>query len=550
MRTNLTTLLSSLVVLLAGCGPDAEATLTDVPDEPIESLSAELSYRPIRGFGRSVHLAEIDLCEAGIELRATGPSDGTRTVSSFAARVGALVAINGGHSWGGNPSVSASGGQFFGLADQGDVGQAAFGPGLAEFVQMGESYVRAPGHREVVSGLLTLVHDGVPQHAVLPHGEYTCAVQHPRTLLGLSADKRRLFMVVIDGRAPAQGRLGMTCREAADFMVSLGAHWALNLDGGGSTEMVVNGRIVNVPSDGRERPVPTHLAVVRTPGARGHCPTAPPQPAPPPVAPPLSGACGRLASNAALGPNESVTSCNGRFSFVHQSDGNVVLYDSGTARWSSRTNGRRTSALVMQGDGNLVLYSTTSSPLWHTRTHGNARAALSVQDDGNVVLRDASGRVLWATSTSVVVAPPPVQPPPAPVQPPPAQPPPAQPPPAQPPAAPPASCGRLDADAVLGPNESVRSCDGRFTFVHQSDGNVALYHQGTAIWSSRTAGRATSALVMQSDGNLVLYGTSANAVWNSRTAGSGNAFLAVQDDGNVVIYAQGRARWSTGTCCR
>jgi hypothetical protein len=86
--------------------------------------------------------------------------------------------------------------------------------------------------------------------------------------------------------------------------------------------------------------------------------------------------------------------------------------------------------------------------------------------------------------------------------------------------------------------------------VHQSDGNVVLYQQGVARWSSRTAGRSTGALVMQGDGNLVLYGPFLNAVWSSRTPGLSSAFLAVQDDGNVVLYSNGQPRWSTGTCCR
>ncbi|MEW5739226.1 MAG: phosphodiester glycosidase family protein, partial [Myxococcota bacterium] len=336
----------------------------------------------------------------------------------------------------------------------------------------------------------------------------------------------------VDGRAPSQGRRGMTCGEAADFMVSLGAWWALNLDGGGSSEMGVGGRIVNVPSDGRERPVPTHLAVVKTPGARGHCPVAP-TPPPPPAEPPAS--CGRLGSNAALAPNQAVTSCNGRFSFVHQGDGNVVLYDGGRALWNTRTNGRATGALVMQGDGNLVLYSPASVALWNTRTHGNTGATLRVQDDGNAVITSASGGVLWATHTAQPGATPPPPPPP----------------PAPPPTTPgPTACGRLAANAALGPNQSVHSCDGRFTFVHQGDGNVVLYQGGLALWNTRSAGQATSSLAMQGDGNLVLYSASGAALWNSRTAGHPGAWLAVQDDGNVVLYDNGRALWNSGTCCR
>ncbi|MEW5742068.1 MAG: phosphodiester glycosidase family protein, partial [Myxococcota bacterium] len=227
-----------LALLAMACGPQ-EGLVAEDEVGGLDTLTSALVYRPIRPPGRSIHVAEVDLCEYGIELRATGPADGTRTVSSFASRTGALVAINGGHSWGGVPAVSAHAGQFFGTADAADLGQAVFGNGLAEFIPMRATYVPRPGDREVMTGLLTLVHDGVAQHALLPNGEYTCAVQHPRTLLGLSRDKRRLFLVVVDGRAPSQGRRGMTCGEAADFMVSLGAWWALNLDGGGSSEMVV-----------------------------------------------------------------------------------------------------------------------------------------------------------------------------------------------------------------------------------------------------------------------------------------------------------------------
>jgi exopolysaccharide biosynthesis protein len=46
-------------------------------------------------------------------------------------------------------------------------------------------------------------------------------------------------------------------------MVQLGAIEAMNLDGGGSATMVVGGRIVNEPSDGRERPIGSALLVLR-----------------------------------------------------------------------------------------------------------------------------------------------------------------------------------------------------------------------------------------------------------------------------------------------
>ena len=72
-------------------------------------------------------------------------------------------------------------------------------------------------------------------------------VRQPRTMAGI--DKRgRLLLVTVDGRQKG-GSEGFTLQEAAAFMKSLGAVQALNLDGGGSTAMAVNGSVVNQPSD-------------------------------------------------------------------------------------------------------------------------------------------------------------------------------------------------------------------------------------------------------------------------------------------------------------
>lgn len=76
-------------------------------------------------------------------------------------------------------------------------------------------------------------------------------VRHPRTAVGVSKDGRYLYIIVIDGRQPAYS-LGATTRETAQWLTQLGAHDALNLDGGGSTELVItdeNGapKILNRP---------------------------------------------------------------------------------------------------------------------------------------------------------------------------------------------------------------------------------------------------------------------------------------------------------------
>jgi exopolysaccharide biosynthesis protein len=96
--------------------------------------------------------------------------------------------------------------------------------------------------------------------------------------VGVAGDGRRLLLVTVDGRQPGYSA-GMTLRELAALLRSLGARDALNLDGGGSTTFVVapgggEPRIANQPSDSTgERPVGNALAVARTcaagsPGAR------------------------------------------------------------------------------------------------------------------------------------------------------------------------------------------------------------------------------------------------------------------------------------------
>ena len=68
--------------------------------------------------------------------------------------------------------------------------------------------------------------------------------------------------MTVDGRQ--QSSIGMSLVEFGDLMIGLGCYQALNLDGGGSTTMVVENKIVNSPSDSTgERPVANALLVVK-----------------------------------------------------------------------------------------------------------------------------------------------------------------------------------------------------------------------------------------------------------------------------------------------
>lgn len=88
--------------------------------------------------------------------------------------------------------------------------------------------------------------------------------RHPRTAVARSRDGRTLWIYVVDGRSTAS--VGMTLIELADRLRALGAWQALNFDGGGSTAMVINGRVVNTPSDPTgERAVGNALLLLHTP---------------------------------------------------------------------------------------------------------------------------------------------------------------------------------------------------------------------------------------------------------------------------------------------
>ena len=85
----------------------------------------------------------------------------------------------------------------------------------------------------------------------------------------MTADNK-LIMMEVDGRGVASG--GLTMIETADFMLSYGAVDAIDLDGGGSSTMVMNfygdqaaSQVLNVPSDGSERSVGDNLAVFALP---------------------------------------------------------------------------------------------------------------------------------------------------------------------------------------------------------------------------------------------------------------------------------------------
>ncbi|KAM0953378.1 putative bulb-type lectin domain-containing protein [Dioscorea sansibarensis] len=107
------------------------------------------------------------------------------------------------------------------------------------------------------------------------------------------------------------------------------------------------------------------------------------------------------------------------------------------------------------------------------------------------------------------------------------------------------------ANFILYSGESLREGQAltyaAYTFIMQSDCNLVLYDNGNPIWASNTGGLAKHCyVILQSDGNLVIYNNNNHPVWASNTnVGQGYYVLILQKDRNTVIY--GGARWATNT---
>ena len=116
------------------------------------------------------------------------------------------------------------------------------------------------------SGIYSLVKDGMARSNLDDSRCGTfCQFTHPRTAVGLSADNRTLFFVIAEGRQI--GLPGVSLQTFAEVMINIGIYNGLNLDGGGSTGLVINDRLINnrPENEPTERKVASALAIVRRP---------------------------------------------------------------------------------------------------------------------------------------------------------------------------------------------------------------------------------------------------------------------------------------------
>jgi hypothetical protein len=217
----------------------------------------------------------------------------------------------------------------------------------------------------------------------------------------------------------------------------------------------------------------------------------------------------------------------------------------------SRTSRNGRYRLLMQKDGNLVLYKlrhrkpVRNGAVWSTQSSGHPGASAVMQTDANFVVYSATKQALYATGTVV---------------------------PSRLAGSPKLVVNNdgtvtvsrggtkvwssgLDRDhlgsaQILNAGQSRKSPNGRYTLVMQADGNLVLYDNTTraALWSSQTDGNPGAVAVMQSDANLVVYSAAKQPLYSTATGGRGDSesHLVIQDDGNAVIYdSANQPLWSS-----
>jgi hypothetical protein len=109
----------------------------------------------------------------------------------------------------------------------------------------------------------------------------------------------------------------------------------------------------------------------------------------------------------------------------------------------------------------------------------------------------------------------------------------------------------IPAGKKLRAGQSVASSNGKVILQMQGDGNLILLwtrDNGTRVpvWNSRTNDENSTA-EMQGDGNFVIYAPGHKSVWSTRTHRNPGSVLVVQNDGNLVLYKDRRPLWSSGT---
>jgi len=206
-----------------------------------------------------IHAVIAVLKTPGLRVAVTPPAMRGMTVSAYAKKAHAQIAVNASFFLSGFVPIGLTMGE--GHLWRSDLDSKLDSHFVAahnrvEIVDPGVPFTRAAWMTDIASARTLVLKNG----AYVKEQQAFMLERAPRTAVGLSRDKKILIVMVVDGRSSAS--VGMTAKEEAKALVELGAWTGLNLDGGGSTAMYIQGKgVVNHPSDGYERHTANQLVL-------------------------------------------------------------------------------------------------------------------------------------------------------------------------------------------------------------------------------------------------------------------------------------------------
>ncbi|KAI9170707.1 CHAP domain-containing protein [Paramyrothecium foliicola] len=249
----------------------------------------------------------------------------------------------------------------------------------------------------------------------------------------------------------------------------------------------------------------------------------------------------RLQVGGQLDGGQSLTSQNGRFNFAAQKDGKLVIYGPEGVKWASGTQDSQSALegyrMTLGEDDNLHWFKPGGGLRWSCNTkrrEQGGKGALIMRDDGLLTLK-SDNVIIGSNDGSKVGSHEPVEG---------------------------SSTQPLEdlSHRILGDrlvtvqsiykSQSLRAHGGVFELLLQGDGNLVLYRTVAdeiqrVLWASGSDGTVPKQLVVQTDGNVVLY-TESGAVWASNTRVSGlsqTRTLVLKEDGNLVLEENGNQIW-------
>ncbi|TSD10857.1 peptidoglycan DD-metalloendopeptidase family protein [Curtobacterium sp. KBS0715] len=220
---------------------------------------------------------------------------------------------------------------------------------------------------------------------------------------------------------------------------------------------------------------------------------------------------GSVPAGTKLLPGDQVTSPNGQFRLIMQGDGNLVEYGIGNrVLWASNTAGSSNVYAVVGRDRALdIMRNGKRVARWASAGRANS-TALAVRADGTMALLAGTTVVVkWNTFQDRI-----------------------------------SSGGALLSGTVLRSDASTNR-----TLEMRADGNLVQRVNGAVVWHTKTGGHPGAWAELQKNGNFVIWSKDPArkvALWTTKTTTAGSSNLLLQVDGNLVIYGAKDTRvWSS-----